>query len=453
VADSFTTGATWLNYSPALAQKFTFHSNFGEEVQCFKTVEEAHELFIGVPRGAVPMQKDVRDVGIAINFTVNWTPKTKEQDDIVEKAVKLLKEDNQFIVCAPTGYGKTWLGAAIAGRLGRRFCVITTKEDCVFEWKKAIQATLGLTDDEVGIWRADDGPTMKHKAVVCLVQSVMKGPERYGELAYRGFGLVMVDEVQRMGADQFSQAMWHFPSKLRMGLSATPWRRDGKDKVFMWHIGPVMVEATSETMVPKVLVHKTGWSVPRDSFGRPAIPHNFGDIGALLPAMRHSKVRNLLAVNYITSTLEKGRNVIAFSESLNHLDIIAGLLMAAGIKKESIGFYVGVPNPVYEVPLGTKHRKDVEREVRAQHSARPILLATYAMGSEATNLPWLDTCLMLTPRANVNQIVGRIRREYEDKKQPVVIDFVDGGSRVLSQYALARRRWYIKLGCEIKDYQ
>ena len=45
--------------------------------------------------------------------------------------------------------------------------------------------------------------------------------------------------------------------------------------------------------------------------------------------------------------------------------------------------------------------------------------------------------MLAMPRANVTQPVGRIRREYADKEQPVVMDVVDNDSPVFSGYATA----------------
>jgi superfamily II DNA or RNA helicase len=317
--------------------------------------------------------------------------------------------------------------------------VIVPKEDILFQWVDAIQKTLGLTTEEIGIWRADQVPNLKHKAVVALIQSVMKGPERYGEDAYNGFGLLLVDEVHTVAATEFSQTMWHFPSKLRLGMSATPYRKDGKDKVFLWHIGEVLVEATTEMMIPKVLSQKTGW--------RTSIPHDFGNISLLLKPMAHNTPRNQIILKYLLAAYQKGRSTVVFSDSLVHLNILAEMCYMS-VAQENVGFYVGTPNNAY---LPAKLRRD-QNEMRKQHSTRPILFATYAMAKVGTNLPWLDTCILTTPKADVTQIVGRIRREYEDKKEPVVIDLVDDSSHVLAAYARTREKWYASIGAPIVRY-
>lgn len=443
----FTRSATHVPWSEAWERRFTFRSRFEETVEVFKRSDDGKTL--ALPRGAVPVvHVDERDLGVSVAFTSNFKPQKPEQLGVIAQAMALLAKDEQFLIAAPTGWGKTFVGTEIAGRVGRRFCVITTKEDILYQWRDAIQATLGLATDEIGLWRGDSAPLPSHKAVVGLVQSLSKGPERYGGDAYLGFGLVICDEVHRMAAESFSQCMWHFPAKYRIGLSATPTRKDGKDPVFLWHIGPVKVSATLEVLIPKVLLQATGWVVPRDKMGQ-QIPHDFGRLGVLMKPITRNLARNALIVQILVSTLKAGRSTIAFSDSMEHLEILSDLLLQAGMSENQIGFYVGLPHARYGGVPGQKHRKEHQRQERAKQSIRPIVLATYQMASEATNLPWLDTCVLMTPKADVVQIVGRIRREYPDKKPPVVIDLQDRDSRVLAHYCQSRRKWYEQLGAQL----
>lgn len=434
--------ALWLPHSQKLEERFTFKSNFDDEVKVWYRAAE----HIVVPRNGmkVPDVLNYRDQGIPVKFHSQFQPQKPEQLPLIAKSVALLEADCDHIFAAPTGWGKTYVGTEIGRRLGRRFCVITTKEDNLNQWVVAIKAVLGLTDAEIGIWRGDQTPKPEHKVVVGLIQSVSKGPERYGVEAYSGFGLVICDEVHRMAAETFSEAMWHFPSEHRLGMSATPWRKDGKDRVFTWHIGEVLIQATMEVLIPKVLIHRSGWKIPQTSEGQ--IPHDFGNISLLMKPMCRNPQRNAIILQYLMSAYEKGRNTIAFTDNLEHIDIIADLLLAAGIPEDSVGYYIGIPSAVYGGP------KKGQAEIRKQHSTRKIVLATYSMASEGTNLPWLDTCVLMTPKANVEQIVGRIRREYDDKSFPLVVDIEDVDSIVVGNYAKSRRKWYESLGCEIKRF-
>jgi superfamily II DNA or RNA helicase len=321
------------------------------------------------------------------------------------------------------------------------------KDDIVEQWKKAVVDVLGIPESKISVWRANSLPDPDSPVVIALIQSVMQGPERYPEHCFRGFGLLICDEVHRLGADVFSQCMWNFPAQRRLGLSATPYRKDGKMQVVQWHIGDVEVSATIETMIPKVLIYKTTWKVPTRvtlSGKVTQVYHQVGMITPILKSMCLDDSRNLAIARFCEDGLAKGRNLIVFSDQIEHLQLIALKLRSRGVPELDIGWYVGTPSSVY-TSKGAAQK--IERD---KHKSRPIILATYKMASEATDIPWLDMCVLATPKADVVQIVGRIRREYPDKKQPVVVDFVDQDSHVLRKYSSARQKWYMSLGAPVK---
>jgi len=102
-----------------------------------------------------------------------------------------------------------------------------------------------------------------------------------------------------------------------------------------------------------------------------------------------------------------------------------------------MGFYIGA---------NTK----AEKLAREKEKEKPIVLTTYTMTAEGTDVPRWDTCILAMPRSNVEQPVGRIRREHPEKAHPVVMDIQDHDSPVFSAYANRRMEWYRKIGAEIK---
>jgi len=89
------------------------------------------------------------------------------------------------------------------------------------------------------------------------------------------------------------------------------------------------------------------------------------------------------------------------------------------------------------------------RDSRERAKLAKIALATYKMTAEGTNVPWWDTEVLATAKADVEQPVGRIRREWDGKNQPVVLDLCDYNHRVFATFAKKRREWYESLGAEI----
>jgi superfamily II DNA or RNA helicase len=347
------------------------------------------------------------------------------------------------IVQAATGFGKTYCAMSIIAQMGLRTAVATTKEDIIEQWVVAAKEVLNLSAEEIGVWRGDQVPSPRHKIVIGLVQSMSKGYARYGQPAYSGFPLVICDEVHRMGAEQFSQMMWYFNGPHRLGLSATPYRKDGRDVVFRAHIGEIKVVGKVETLIPKILTKQTGWRVPRGANGK-MIPHKAGKVGHIVKKMAANPQRNLVLIEFVVAAHKRDRNNIVFSDSLEHLSVLHQMARDHGVPEEDIGFYVGLQSYT-----GTKEERKAKRE---KAKAAKVIFATYKMASEATDIPWLDACVLGTPRSDVNQIVGRIRREYGDNIQPVVFDPVDGGSPVFAKYAKSRFRWYNQIGAEVVQY-
>lgn len=423
------------------AQRYTFMSKFDEPVALWRRQGD----ILWLPREICPIGCcDAREYGVKVQFEDNFVPRNSDQARVCDESIALLKDGESHLLQAPTGYGKTYLGCHIAAKIGRRTLIITTKEDIIEQWAQAAQKVMGLKASEIGVWRGDSVPKSTVPFVIALVQSVLKGPDRYGMHPYQGFGLVICDEVHRMAAEQFSQAMWFLPAALRLGMSATPYRKDGKDDVFKAHIGEVRVSAEMDVLVPKVLMHETGWKVPMwNSYGHPRpMEHSPGKTMHVVKEMGTSLQRNLQIVDFSGQAASKGRCTIVFADIIDHLRELESLLLKHGVKGQDIGYYVG--SSFYE---GKKAEKLAARE---DAKYRKIILASYSMASEATNIPWLDTCVLATPRSDVVQIVGRVRREYPDKKQPVVYDMVDSDSSVFKAYAGKRQRWYRLIGAEIK---
>lgn len=426
--------------SKRLEQQLTFIDRFDNQYSLYRR----EGTILHIPRQlATDMLLDMRDEGTPIASKNLFKPRHEDQEKVVTRMNSLLDQGESFIVQAPTGYGKTYVGAEAIAHLNTRTLIITTKEDIIDQWRDAVKNVCGFTDDQIGLWRGDYEPSKQHRVVIGLVQSIAKGPERYPESCFHDFGLTICDEVHRMAAEQFSQAMWWVPSKWRIGLSATPYRKDGRENVFKLHIGPIRVVAKQDVMTPKVIAQPTQWKVPMVHWSGvyKKMPHSPGKLGGLTKAMGKDPARNAIIVQFCRAALKNGRNTIVFSDSIAHLQALYDAFVAEGIPPGKVGFYVGLQN--YEGP-----QKDRKKE-REQAKAKPIILATYTMASEATDIPWLDACVLGTPRSDVNQIVGRIRREFENKKMPVVFDLIDTDSKVLKNYWKKRQEWYLSLGAEI----
>lgn len=429
--------------SQHLLDTFTLKSRFGEEVQLYKELTEGR---IKVPiqcglRASIDRSVDGQD----IQFSSNFIPRNQDQTRMVEKSAGLLLNGESHILQAATGFGKTIVATEIAARVGKKFMVIVPKEDIVGQWMRAFEIVLGLSSQDVGLIQGDSCNVAGKKAVIAMIHSICKDG-RYPDWVYREFGLVIVDECHVVSAATFSNAMWLLPGKLRLGLSATPYRQDGKDFVFYAHIGTVKAKSESMVLTPKILVKKCTYLIPTK---RVPVTVNGeiewhdakdyttpGRTSGLNSALAKSYPRNIMIAEFVYAAYLKGRNIIIFSELReSHLEGIEAELIIKGVKERDIAWYVG--------GLTEKERESAK--------GKRVLLSTYKMASMATDIPWLDTCVLATPRTDVVQIVGRILREYPDKPQPVVFDIIDTDCKLFTQYFKKRLNWYAKIGAEIVE--
>jgi superfamily II DNA or RNA helicase len=79
---------------------------------------------------------------------------------------------------------------------------------------------------------------------------------------------------------------------------------------------------------------------------------------------------------------------------------------------------------------------------------KQVVLATYAMAAEALDIKTLSTLVMVTPKTDIVQSVGRILRTKHDK--PIVVDLVDS-HEVFQKQWVQRRRFYKKCEYTIKQ--
>ena len=424
-------------YSEKLEHLYTFESAFDEIVR--GAIREGNILY--VPRESCPYAPpagDFRTYHPSTPVPVTFVPRNTEQEELTAQSVALLVQGRSHMFEAPTGWGKTVIGSVIAARVGQPTLIVVTKEDLMHQWRTALTEVLGVPATMIGRIQADVCDWKGKTFVLGMVQSLMiEG--KYPPEIYRAFGLQILDECHQMAADCFVRVCQLFAPKLRLGFSATPTRKDGKTKLLEWHIGPLLVRGTIMTAKPKVLVRKTGWKIPYrrklvgNDWQQVPIPHAPGRMMLVNKAMASSETRNMEIVNFVLQSYRADRVTLVMSDLKDsHLNRLFQMLTNEGVPGEDIGYYVGGMSKV-----ALSHTKK-----------RRVVLGTYKMCSTGTDVPAWDTLVMATPRADVKQSVGRVLRAVAGKKQPVILDLVDG-SPIFEGFHLSRLKQYYAIGAEV----
>jgi len=219
---------------------------------------------------------------------------------------------------------------------------------------------------------------------------------------------VLVHNCHRVSAATWASVVPKFHARLRLGITATPRRKDCAESVFLWHIGPILFRARHLPMEPAIRWVRTGFDFVRVS-GQPSMETRPRAIQ--LRVLCANDPRNNLIAEELAQAVSFGRKVIVLSERLNHLHRIARLFDAdPRCKGASWAYYVG----------------GMEEAALEESAKARVIFATSQMASEGLDIPELDTLMLVTPTSDPEQAVGRILRAVPGKQQPIVVDFVDG---------------------------
>lgn len=378
---------------------------------------------------------------------------------------KLLKYGGG-VISVPPGKGKTVMGIYLAHLLGLKTLIIVHKTFLVNQWLERINQY--VVNAKVGIIQQDKIDIVGKDIVIGMLQSISM--KDYDDDVFESFPLVIIDEVHHLGAKVFSKALLKIQAPFTIGLSATPQRKDKLEKVFYWHLGPIIYYQGTEidkTVQVKIYNYNTG--VPNKllkpvinfrtkqmnmakmvtnitelnirtefilklvSEVFPELPYNNNKINLhsscynkgsdVISTKKTLKVKTKL-FPYLellsTNPFKKFRKLLILSNRINHLKEIAKLLELKNSKwKHLIGYYIG----------GMKAHQLKESETK------PLILATYEMASEGLDIKDLDTLILATPKSNITQSIGRILRVQAKNRTyiPIIYDIVDNVSVFMSQ--------------------
>ena len=338
------------------------------------------------------------------------------QTEIIDS---FLAAGSNGLICVPCGKGKTFMALKIAAMLGKRFMVIVDKEFLMNQWRGEMAVLMpGL---RVGILQGPKCETdpADYDCTICMIQTLCG--KDVDEQIFRSFGFTIFDECHHLAAQHFSKTLFKVQTKYMLGLSATPTREDGLTKVFFWFLGkPVYWEKQRE---PDPTVEVVSVLVKSDEVEYNTVPTDWrGEtvMARLLTNILGCKERTAEIVRRIVELCSNpDRRVLVLSERIGHLNEIERLISE---KSElTMSYYIG-------------GMKEAKREAGAA-TAR-ILLASYAMASEAMNIKTLNTVVLASPRKHVEQSTGRILRVRPSERTvvPLIVDIVDAHSMYKGQW-------------------
>lgn len=210
-----------------------------------------------------------------------------EQQVVRTEAITKLSSKGSVIISCYTGFGKTALAIELGCYIGFKTLVIVNKIVLINQWKDSILKFCPTARVQCLTTRSEKDPDSDF--YIINAQNV----EKMGRGYFDDIGLCLVDEIHMIMAEGLSKCMQYISPRYLVGLSATPYRPDGLDKLLEFYFG--MHKIIRKLWCPHI-VYKvdTGYTPPveRNLQGRL-------NWGAILDAQAQNVERNDLIINII----------------------------------------------------------------------------------------------------------------------------------------------------------
>jgi superfamily II DNA or RNA helicase len=234
------------------------------------------------------------------------------------------------------------------------------------------------------------------------------------------FGLIIVDECHLISTEYFSKSLQYVTPRYLIGLSATPYRNDGMDKIMDLYFG-------KERIVRNLQIEHVVYKI-QTSFVPPIIQMRNGqlDWNHIIDAQSNHRMRNDMIVRLVEKFPERHILILCKrKEQGNHL------------LKE-------IQNCGHHATRLMGNDKNFDKDAR-------VVIATINKAGVGFSHDILDTLILAADVEEYYiQYLGRITRRPD--VQPIIFDIIDQNP-TLQRHFQTRRKVYKEIGGKIVDFK
>ena len=369
-------------------------------------------------------------------------------------AAETMLENETGILHAATAFGKTVVCCNMIARRGISTLILVDRADLMNQWIKRLDEFLDI-DEELPEYQTKTGRTRKRKSLignlqgahdtltgivdVAMIRSLKKKDGFHPML--KEYAQVYFDECHHAASESAIEVLQEINAKYVYGVTATPKRGDGKEKINEFLLGPIRYRFTAKDRAEEQNIDHLVY--PR--FTRTVKPHHLSKTpygNDAYELIRNNDVRDEQIIRDVADCVQAGRTPVVLTKYVDHANKLSERLKKYA---DRLILLTGAN--------GTKARRAQVKELNeVDDSDSLILVGTGSLLGEGFDFPRLDTLFMATPVSGENvveQYVGRLNRDYDGKENVIVYDYVDSHIPKFDKMYAARLKAYKKIGYEL----
>jgi superfamily II DNA or RNA helicase len=338
----------------------------------------------------------------------------QRQQEITDETIDLLSKNNTILLSLYTGFGKTIYALWVVSVLKYKTLVLCHRKIIIEQWGESIKKYLPGTT-----WCILDPKIKDYSKYNIVIANVINIP-KFGETMYSDFGTLVIDEIHTVCTEKFSTSLKSLFPKYAIGLSATPDRSDGMDRIIDLYIGTDRI-VRKMWRIFNVYKLETGIKPEYTTTADGTMNWN-----SVLQSLAQNSDRNLLLCNIISYF--RHRTILVLVKLIDHAKLLQDLLTNMGIQ------------------VSTFMNTD-----KFVNYTSPVLIATYSKGGVGFDHPGLDMLLLAADvEENFMQYLGRVFRK--DTTFPIVVDLVDQLSSCKT-HSTSRNSVYKEVGGTVHKFE
>lgn len=359
----------------------------------------------------IKRRKEQKFIAVAPELSLEQTEAPSPRPDQM-KALEALSKTREAgfkrgLVVLATGMGKTWLSAFDIKQFeAKRVLFVAHREEILLQAQRTFAT---LLPHSTGFY---NGNSKEHNAdcIFASIQTIGRA-EHINRFDKNTFDYVIVDEFHHASAPGYRLLLDYFEPTFLLGLTATPERTDQADILGLCDNNLVFERNLTQGIDSNTLVPFHYYGIWDENVNYQEIPWRNGRFDP--DALEYKFATDKRAAHALKQWRKfKQSRTLAFCVSTKHADYMTAAFKKAGVKALSVH------------SQSTVRRNEALRMLETQAVE---VLFTVDLFNEGTDLPCIDTILMLRPSESkilFLQQLGRGLRLYEEKSHLVVLDFI-----------------------------